>query len=97
VLASTIRGRGMTNFELELQTKENGTRHLLVTATPRKDTDNNVCGVFCLTHDVTESTRYNRAVAGMASELRQLIDTANAPIFGIDCVGYVGRQQVARR
>jgi PAS domain S-box-containing protein len=34
--------------------------------------------------DVTEAVRRDRAVAGMALELRQLIDTANAPIFGCD-------------
>ena len=30
-----------------------------------------------------------RAVAAMANELRQLVDTANAPIFGIDVDGNV--------
>ena len=29
------------------------------------------------------------AVAAMANELRQLVDTANAPIFGIDVSGNV--------
>ena len=29
------------------------------------------------------------AVAAMANELRQLVDTANAPIFGIDVLGNV--------
>ena len=35
------------------------------------------------TNAVTESKRHDRAVAAMANELRQLVDTANAPIFGI--------------
>lgn len=39
--------------------------------------------------DVTESKRHDRAVAAMANELRQLVDTANAPIFGIDVNGCV--------
>ena len=43
--------------------------------------------VFSLYHNstnaVTESKRHDRAVAAMANELRQLVDTANAPIFGI--------------
>ena len=30
-----------------------------------------------------------REVAAMANELRQLVDTANAPIFGIDLNGLV--------
>ena len=33
---------------------------------------------------VTESTKNDRAMSAMARELRQLVDTANAPIFGID-------------
>jgi len=39
--------------------------------------------------DVTETKSNDRAVAAMASELRQLVDTANAPIFGIDVKGNV--------
>ena len=38
---------------------------------------------------MTESKRHDRAVAAMANELRQLVDTANAPIFGIDVLGNV--------
>jgi hypothetical protein len=34
--------------------------------------------------DVTEVTKHDREVAAMANELRQLVNTANAPIFGID-------------
>lgn len=33
---------------------------------------------------MTEAAQHDRAVAAMANELRQLVDTANAPIFGID-------------
>ena len=39
---------------------------------------------FAFTQDVTEAAQHDRAVAAMANELRQLVDTANAPIFGID-------------
>ena len=39
--------------------------------------------------DVTEAAQHDRAVAAMANELRQLVDTANAPIFGIDVLGNV--------
>jgi len=38
---------------------------------------------------VTEAAQHDRAVAAMANELRQLVDTANAPIFGIDVNGNV--------
>ena len=38
---------------------------------------------------MTEAAQHDRAVAAMANELRQLVDTANAPIFGIDVNGNV--------
>jgi PAS domain S-box-containing protein len=39
--------------------------------------------------DVTETKKNEIAVSAMANELRQLVDTANAPIFGIDVDGRV--------
>lgn len=87
VLNSALRGRGTSNFELEIRTKLNETRYLLVNATTRRDAENNVVGVVFIAQDVTEAIKHDRAVAAMANELRQLIDTANAPIFGIDCDG----------
>jgi PAS domain S-box-containing protein len=84
VLFNALRGRATSNFELEIRTKSNETRYLLVNATTRRDAENNVVGVVCIAQDVTEACKHDRAVAAMANELRQLIDTANAPIFGID-------------
>ena len=46
-------------------------------------------GVVGVAQDVTEAAKHDRAVAVMANELRQLVDTANAPIFGIDVEGNV--------
>lgn len=43
---------------------------------------------------MTESSKNDRAVAAMAHELRQLVDTANAPIFGIDVDGKVNEWYV---
>jgi PAS domain-containing protein len=62
---------------------------LLVNATTRRDASNNVVGVVGVAQDVTEAVQRDKAVAGMALELRQLIDTANAPIFGIDIDGNI--------
>ena len=45
--------------------------------------------VLVILQDVTEAAQHDRAVAAMANELRQLVDTANAPIFGIDVNGNV--------
>ena len=45
--------------------------------------------LLIILQDVTEAAQHDRAVAAMANELRQLVDTANAPIFGIDVNGNV--------
>lgn len=89
VLDDALEGRGTSNYELEFRTKTNEIRQLLVNATTRRDAENNVVGVVGVAQDVTEAVQRDRAVAGMALELRQLIDTANAPIFGIDIDGNV--------
>ena len=89
VMENALQGRETSNFELEFATKTNKTRYLLVNATTRRDEDNNIVGVVGVAQDVTESKRHDRAVAAMANELRQLVDTANAPIFGIDVFGNV--------
>ena len=89
VMENALQGRETSNYELEFATKTNKTRYLLVNATTRRDEDNNIVGVVGVAQDVTESKRHDRAVAAMANELRQLVDTANAPIFGIDVFGNV--------
>lgn len=89
VLDNALKGRGTASYELEFRTKSNEIRYLLVNATTRRDAENNIVGVVCVSQDVTEAAKHDRAVAAMANELRQLIDTANAPIFGIDIDGDV--------
>jgi PAS domain S-box-containing protein len=84
MLTNSLLGEYTPNFDLDLCTKLGDIRHLLVNATTRRDADNNIVGVVAVAQDVTEAVLRDRAVAGMAFELRQLIDTANAPIFGCD-------------
>ena len=89
VLDNALKGRGTSNYELEFRTKSKEIRYLLVNATTRRDAENNIVGVVGVAQDVTEAAKHDRAVAAMANELRQLVDTANAPIFGIDVHGNV--------
>jgi hypothetical protein len=70
-------------LQYRFRTKSNEIRHLLVNATTRRDAENNVVGVVGVAQDVTEAVQRDRAVAGMALELRQLIDTANAVSFDV--------------
>jgi len=89
IMDNALLGKGTSNYELEFRTKSNEIRYLLVNATTRRDADNNIVGVVGVAQDVTEAAKHDRAVAVMANELRQLVDTANAPIFGIDRDGKV--------
>jgi len=89
ILDNALQGNETSNYELEFRTKSNEIRYLLVNATTRRDENNQVVGVVGLAQDVTEAAKHDRAVASIAHELRQLIDTANAPIFGIDVHGNV--------
>jgi len=89
VMDNALQGRETSNYELEFRTKSNEVRYLLVNATTRRDAESNIVGVVGVAQDVTEAAQHDRAVAAMARELRQLVDTANAPIFGIDVNGNV--------
>ena len=89
IMDFALQGRETSNYELEFQTKSQGVRYLLVNATTRRDANNKTVGVVGVAQDVTEAAQHDRAVAAMANELRQLVDTANAPIFGIDVDGNV--------
>jgi len=89
ILDNALNGNETSNYELEIRTKTNEIRDLLVNATTRRDAESNIVGVVGVAQDVTEAAKHDRAVAAMARELRQLIDTANAPIFGIDVHGNV--------
>jgi PAS domain S-box-containing protein len=89
VLDKALKGDETSNYELEFRTKSNEIRHLLVNATTRRDDENHISGVVGVAQDVTEAAKHDRAVASIARELRQLVNTANAPIFGIDVHGNV--------
>jgi PAS domain S-box-containing protein len=88
-----LEENGANNFELEFRGKDGELRFLLVNLCTRLDDRRKPVGVVGVAQDVTEVSKHDRAVAAMASELRQLIDTANAPIFGIDCEGYANARK----
>lgn len=89
VLNNALEGNGTSNYHLEFRTKAGEVRLFLVNATTRRDAANKIVGVVGVAHDITEAANHDKAVAAMAHELRKLIDTANAPIFGIDVEGDV--------
>ena len=90
MIEAGLAGCGTSNFEMEVQTKTCDVLYWLVTVTPikRLSRDCNNTTLFDLllftAQDMTEACKHERAISSMVSELRQLIDSANTPIFGID-------------
>ena len=62
---------------------------MLLNATPRTDKSGQIVGMLGVGQDVTERRQVELEKTQVAQELQTLIDTANAPIFGIDAHGLV--------
>ena len=62
---------------------------MLLNATTRRDVSGNVVGVLGVGQDITERKQVEVEKTRVAQELQTFIDTANAPIFGIDAHGLV--------
>jgi len=84
VLDSALRGEEVGNFELPLHTRTGEKRDILLNATPRRGTGGAVVGVFGVGQDITELNAQRREALRIADDLRTIVDTASAPIFGVD-------------
>ncbi|CAM9219308.1 unnamed protein product [Heterosigma akashiwo] len=82
VLTQALEGREMANFEFPIITKRGKRVDILLNATSRRDESGNIVGVIGIGQDITARIAQER-------EYEKLIDTANAPIFGIDRHGIV--------
>ncbi|EKX46591.1 hypothetical protein GUITHDRAFT_45786, partial [Guillardia theta CCMP2712] len=89
VLTNALKGRGTANFEFPLFTVDKRRVEVLLNATPRKDISGNVVGVIGVGQDITDRKQVEVEKTRVAEELQNFIDTANAPIFGIDANGFV--------
>ena len=89
VLDNALRGRETANFEFPLYTKDQRRVEVLLNATTRRDVSGNVVGVIGVGQDITERKQVEMEKTRVAQELQTFIDTANAPIFGIDANGLV--------
>ena len=79
---SSLAGVETANFEFPLITKAGARIEVLLNATTRKDEQGGVIGVVGIGQDITARLAQER-------EYSKLIDSANAPIFGVDCQGKV--------
>merc|ERR1712091_172674 len=77
-----LDGVETANFGFPLQTKQGTRVQILLNATTRRDEQGAVIGVVGIGQDIT-------ARIAQEQEYARLIDTANAPIFGIDSNGLV--------
>jgi len=89
VLQSALEGTETANFEFPLFTKHGRRRDILLNATTRRGADGEVTGVIGVGQDITELRNATREQQRVADDLSRLIETANAPIFGVDAQGRV--------
>ncbi|RLN74284.1 hypothetical protein BBJ28_00006235, partial [Nothophytophthora sp. Chile5] len=82
VLSQALRGVETANFEFPLITRPGTRIEILLNATPRNDSNGNIVGVVGIGQDITDRIAQEH-------EYFRLIDTANAPIFGIDTNGCI--------
>eukprot|EP00960_Hanusia_phi_P048053 758743-Hanusia_phi.AAC.4 len=87
VLDDALRGKETVNFEFPFYTQKNRKLNLLLNVTARKDINGDIIGVIGVAQDVTDRTVAEQEKIRVAQELQSFIDTANAPIFGIDANG----------
>jgi len=82
VLDQALHGEETANFDFPLMTKNSARLEILLNATVRRDEHGNIIGVVGIGQDITERIAQER-------EFSKLIDSANAPIFGVDTDGLV--------
>jgi len=89
VLINALNGQEAANFEFPLFTKDEKRVEVLLNATTRRDAAGRAVGVIGVGQDITERKQIEVEMTRVAKELQNFIDTANAPIFGIDAQGRV--------
>jgi PAS domain S-box-containing protein len=89
VLQKALGGEGTANFEFPLYTKDGRRVEVLLNAATRRDSTGKTVGVVGVGQDITELNEGKVELQRVANDLKLLIETANAPIFGIDARGNV--------
>ena len=98
VLDNALKGNETANYEFPLFTAAGNRVDVLLNSTTRRDASGKIVGVVGVGQDITELNQVRVEQQLVADDLTQLIDTANAPIFGIDAQGNVNEwNQTAER
>jgi PAS domain S-box-containing protein len=89
VLDNALLGKETANYEFPLFAKNGARVMVLLNSSTRRDVNGNIIGVLGVGQDITEIDKLRTVSVSIAKELRQFIETANSPIFGIDHQGLV--------
>jgi PAS domain S-box-containing protein len=89
VLDDALLGEETANFEFPLFAKDGQRVNVLLNSSARRDSNGKIIGVVGVGQDITELAQKRSETESILKELRQFIQTANAPIFGIDSEGLV--------
>ena len=89
ILDKALQGHETSNFDCHVFTKNHRRLEVLLNITPRTDESGRIVGMLGVGQDITERRQVEMEKTQVAQELQTLIDTANAPIFGIDAQGLV--------
>ena len=89
VLDDALLGKETANYEFPLFAKDGTRVMVLLNSSTRRDVNGEITGVLGVGQDITELAKNRTETESIAKELRQFIETANAPIFGIDNQGLV--------
>jgi PAS domain S-box-containing protein len=89
VLDNALKGKETANYEFPLFTKDGRRVMVLLNSSTRRNTDGKIVGVLGVGQDISQMDKLRTETEAVATELRQFIETANAPIFGIDADGKV--------
>ena len=89
VLKNALKGEETANYEFPLFAKSGERVMVLLNSSTRRNAAGKITGVLGVGQDITEIDKLRTVSESIAKELRQFIETANAPIFGIDAKGKV--------
>jgi PAS domain S-box-containing protein len=89
VLDNALQGKGTDNFEFPLYSRDGQKVEVLLNATTRVDAAGDPIGVIGVGQDITERKNAEQEVTRLAMDLQRLIDSANAPILGVDRNGLI--------
>ena len=88
-VSAALSREGSSQIEFTLALQDGRRIDMIASSSSWLDDDGKVVGAVLLAHDITDRKRLEVDKTSLAQELQTFIDTANAPIFGIDANGLV--------